>query len=67
MATSISSSTSVSPYEAAASALFYSRVAHFVGAAEVWQAFADKQISSKRREELLFVLRQRLATIPLEK
>ena len=68
MATSVSSPTSVSPYEAAASALFYSRAQHFAGAAEVWEAFAARQISSKRREELLFVLRQRLSReVPLLK
>jgi hypothetical protein len=61
------SSTDLSPYEAAASALFYSRAQHFAGAAEVWEAFAAKQISSKRREELLCVLRDRLLIIPLEK
>jgi hypothetical protein len=33
----------------------------------VWEAFAAKQISSKRREELLRVLRDRLLIIPLEK
>jgi hypothetical protein len=55
----------LSPYSAAASALFYSRAAHFDGAREVWEAFFAKTISSKRREELLSVLRARLATIPL--
>jgi len=60
-------STQLSPYEAAASALFYSRAAHFAGAAEVWAAFFHGSISSKRREELLRVLRDRLAVIPLEK
>lgn len=62
----MSASTQLSPYEAAASALFYSRAQHFAGAAEVWEAFAARQISSKRREELLSVLRARLSVIPLE-
>jgi hypothetical protein len=61
------SSTDLSPYESAASALFYTRAVHFQSAAEVWEAFAAKQISSKRREELLRVLRDRLLIIPLEK
>jgi hypothetical protein len=62
-----STSSELSPYAAAASALFYTRAVHFQGAAEVWEAFAAKQISSKRREELLRVLRDRLLIIPLEK
>ena len=63
----MATSTDLSPYDFAAKALFYSRAQHFAGAAEVWAAFAAKQISSKRREELLLPLRQRLAAIPLEK
>ena len=56
-----------SPYSHACLVATYSRAAHFLGAAEVWEAFAAKQISSKRREELLRHLRDRLAVIPLEK
>jgi hypothetical protein len=61
-------STDLSPYDSAAQALFYSRAQHFAGAAEVWQAFADRKISSKRREDLLSVLRGRLSReVPLLK
>ena len=63
----IMTSADLSPYEQAASAVVYSRAIHFFGAAEIWEAFAAKQISSKRREELLRVLRDRLLIIPLEK
>jgi hypothetical protein len=56
-----------SPYSHACLVATYSRAAHFLGAAEVWEAFAAKQISSKRREELLCTLRDRLSVIPLEK
>jgi hypothetical protein len=57
-----------SPYSRAVLARTYSRPLHFAGAAEVWEAFAAKQISSKRREELLFSLRARLMQeVPLLK
>jgi hypothetical protein len=50
-----------SPFEYAVSVPVYTARAHFHGAVEVWDAYARGQISQKRREELLSVLRGRLA------
>ena len=64
----MSTSTQLSPYADAATISHYCATIHFRGAAEVWEAFFAKQISSKRREELLSVLRTRLSReVPLAK
>jgi|KBSMisStaDraftv2_1062788.scaffolds.fasta_scaffold293240_1 hypothetical protein len=59
-------STSVSPYDSATSAAFYSVPLHFRGAAEVWEAYFAGKISQKAREAALGFLRARLlAEVPL--
>jgi hypothetical protein len=57
----MATSSDLSPYAAGVSAVFYSASVHFHAAAEVWEAFAAGSISSRRREELLSILRHRLA------